>query len=116
VTKPIFYLSPSLINQELDFVLQASSVETRHKLKPNSQGQRQLIAYVLRQLRWLYNVMITDEKNLEQTLGRSPLSYPAAQRHQVRDLIQEGLARLPIPAPKRPTATPGQGTGVFEVF
>lgn len=116
MTKPVFYLSPGLINQELASVLQTSSVETRHQLKSNSQGQRQLIAYVLQQLRWLYNVMITDEKNLEQTLGRSPLTYPAAQRRQVRDLIHEGLARLPVAAPKRLASAPGQGVRVFEVF
>lgn len=114
MTKPIFYLSPGLINQELNLVLQASPAEMRCQLKPHSQGQRLLIAYVLQQLRWLYNVMITDEKNLEQTLGRTPLNYPAAQRCQVRDLIREGLTRLPATKPQVPTATPVQR--VFEVF
>jgi hypothetical protein len=114
VTKPIFYLSPGLINQELNLVLEGSPAEMRRHLRPNSHDQRRLVAYVLKRLRWLYTVMITDEKNLERSIGRAAHSYPPAQRLQVRDLIQEGLERLPAPTPMGRLAVPGQR--VFEVF
>jgi hypothetical protein len=95
MAKPVFYVSPGLISQELELVLQTSPVATRTKITSNGKAQRQVVAHVLQRLRWLYTVMITDEKAALQ--GLNSVRYLPEHRLQVRNLIQEGLQMFFLP-------------------
>jgi hypothetical protein len=99
MAKPVFYVSPDLISQELDVVLQTSSAATRTRIAANGRAQRQVVAHVLQRLRWLYTVMITDEKLGQQ--GRKYPPYLPEHRLQIRNLIQEGLQQFFLASPSR---------------
>jgi hypothetical protein len=94
----VFYVSPSLISQELAVVLQTAPMSTHSSLNPlNDKAQRQVVAHVLQRLRWLYTVMITDEKAVRLN-SRPGAAYLPEHRLQIRKLIQEGLQKFFLPS------------------
>jgi hypothetical protein len=78
------------ITREIENVLEEYPEDLRLRVSQMSSFQQKLVAYVIHQLRWIYIVMIDDDKTVKPDL----LSCSLEQRLRIRTLVRQGIRGL----------------------
>jgi hypothetical protein len=90
VSKPTMNLTLLTITREIENVLEEYPEDLRFRVAQMSSFQQKLVAYVIHQLRWIYIVMIDDDK----TVKSDSLSCSLEQRLRIRTLVRQGIRGL----------------------